>query len=437
VSVLRRALGRPHEERSTGITLLPATGRRVPEPAPGYGMAGTGGWGTGMVWHPYTGTNMVVSQEAAFSLSPVFACIRLLSEAIATLPLQTFTRSGGVRNPYYPVPDYLLFNPPLMSRVSYLSQVMTSLLTDGNAFVATIRDATGVVLATIPLDPCRVTVKRDEKSKEIVYEVDSKPYSSWDILHIPGMMLGESLRGVSPLAAAREVTEGGLRSQDYYRHFLRNLAVPPAVIKVPSAGGTPEAERAKAQRVADTWQQTHSGSNVGRIGVLVGGAELTSIAISPHDAEWLEAKRFSVSEVARFYGVPPHLIADASNSTSWGSGLQEQNLAFGQFSLRPWVERIEDAHTRLLTTEGLTEVFIKLNVDALLRASLKDRYESYAVAIDNGFMTVNEARKFEDMPPVKWGDEPFIAAKQDKPERVPIQQNPTVVPDAGNGGSKP
>jgi phage portal protein BeeE len=83
------------------------------------------------------------------------------------------------------------------------------------------------------------------------------------------------------------------------------------------------------------------------------------------------------------------------------------------------------------------DVFIKLNLDALLRASVKDRYAAYAVAIENGFMTVNETRKLEDMPPVKWGDEPFIAAKQDKPERVPIEQNPTVAPGPGAGGSKP
>jgi HK97 family phage portal protein len=122
-----------------------------------------------------------------------------------------------------------------------------------------------------------------------------------------------------------------------------------------------------------------------------------------------------VSEVARFYGVPPHLIADASNSTSWGSGLQEQNQAFGQLSLRPWIERIEDAHTRLLTTHGLGAVFIKLNVDALLRSSTAERYAAYATGIENGFLTVNEVRRLEDMPPVAWGDEPPTAAMQPAP----------------------
>jgi HK97 family phage portal protein len=104
--------------------------------------------------------------------------------------------------------------------------------------------------------------------------------------------------------------------------------------------------------------------------------------------------------------VPPHLIADASGSTSWGSGLAEQNQAFAALSLTPWVTRIEDAHNRLLTTEGLPNVFVRLNIDALLRASLADRYNAAAVGIAAGFLTINEARRLEDLPPVPWGDEP-------------------------------
>jgi HK97 family phage portal protein len=431
VSVWRRALGIAHEERATGVTLLPSTGSRVPEMPASYGVQGAGAWGQGMVWYQRPGGG-AVSTGASLSLSPVFACIRLLSEAIATLPLQTFTRQGGVRQPYYPVPPYLLFDPPLMSRVVYLSQLMLSLLTDGNAFVFTLRDPMGTPVALIPLNPDAVTV--DRVDNETVFKIGNQKFDHWDILHITGMMMPGELRGVSPLKAAREVTEAGLRSQEFYRSVMQNHAVPPAVIEVPGMGTSAEAERAKAARIAETWQQTHSGSNAGKIGVLIGGAQLKSVAVNPADLQWLDARKFTVSEIARFYGVPPHLIADASNSTSWGSGLQEQNQAFGQLSLRPWIERIEDAHTRLLTTHGLGAVFIKLNVDALLRSSTAERYASYAVAIDNGFMTVNEVRKLEDMPPVDWGDEPFIAAKQAKPERVPIAQNPPVEPTPAPGG---
>ncbi len=165
-----------------------------------------------------------------------------------------------------------------------------------------------------------------------------------------------------------------------------------------------------AERWRDTWNAGHQGiGNANKVGVLTNGAKLTKVSISPNDSQFLETRQFQVPDVARIFGVPPHLIADASNSTSWGSGLAEQNLAFGQFSLRPWIDRIEDGHGRLLTSHGLPDTFIKLNMDALLRASLKDRYEAAAIGIDKGFLTINEQRALEDMSPVPWGDGPPAA----------------------------
>lgn len=399
MSILRRALAIPHEERATGVTILPSSGNRVPEPPDGYGQVGYGGWGQGMVWHSSTATGGPVTTDSALTLSAVFACLRLLSEAVATLPLDTFSRDAGTRVPY-PRPEYLLFDPPGLSRINYLSQVMLSLLTDGNAFVYTPRGERDEPTKLVPLQPEAVTVCR-EKS-QIYYEVagSNERWTPLDIMHIPGMMLPGALRGVSPLQAAREVIDGGRKAQEFGSTFLGNHAVPPAIIEVPSTGGDPDAERSKAKKVGQMWQESHGGANAGKVGVLYGGATLKTIAVSPEDAEWLSSKQFSVSEIARFYGVPPHLIADASNSTSWGSGLAEQNLAFGQFSLRTWTERIEDAHTRLLTTHALGDVFIKLNLDALLRAALKDRYDSYNVGITTGFLTVDEARALEDLPPI-------------------------------------
>lgn len=385
----------------------------------GYGRPGAGNWAAGMVWQsPYA--TYSGGTDGALRLSAVFGCLRLLSEAISTLPLDTFTRSGGIRKPFRPRPEYLNFQPPQGSRINYLSQVMLSLLTDGNAFVVTVRDELGVPVELFVIDPTLVEVKR--KRGVIVFVVDDKEYNQFDIMHIPGMMLPGGVRGVSPLAAARDVIDGGRRAQDFGRTFMGNSAVPPAVIEVPEGGsGDPVKERDRAKRIAETWNETHGGtSNAGKVGVLTGGAKLTTIAISPEDAEWLDSKRFGVSEIARFYGVPPHLIADASNSTSWGSGLAEQNLAFGQFSLRPWTERIEDGHGRLLTTHGLPDVFMKLNLDALLRASLKDRYDAYAIGVGNDIDTINECRLLEDKPPVPWGDERPSSLKQ-----PPIPEPPT------------
>lgn len=370
-----------------------------------YGLPGNGQWGEGMVWQPWASGSGSGSAERAMRISAVFACLRLLSEAIATLPLDTFIRRGGDRLPYRPRPAYLNFTPPHQSRIVYLSQLMLSMLTDGNAFILHPRDALGVPTDLIVMDPAKVTVSRDRKG-HITYRVANTEFDSYEMTHIMGMLLPGALRGLSPLAAARETVEGGVGALEYGRNFLGNLAVPPAVLELPTDTSDEAAARAKAQRVKAAWNESHAGpGNAGRIGVLLGGAKLSSIAVNPEDAQWLDSRKFGVSEIARFFGVPPHLIADATGSTSWGSGLAQQNQAFGAFSIRPWVERIEDAHGRLLTSHGMPDVFVKLNVDALLRADTAARFKTYAEAISSRIMTPNECRRLEDLPPLAGGDE--------------------------------
>lgn len=362
-----------------------------------------GFWGPGMVSF---GTSTSPSTTQSMRLSAVFACLRLLSEAVATLPLDTFVRLGGTRRPYRPRPDYLSFQPPQGSRINYLSQLMLSLLTDGNAFVLTPRDKLGVPLDLVVLDPSLVTVARSRGKRSYKCQgVALDPRN--DVMHIEGMTLPGQVRGLSPIGYARETIGLGLAAQRFGAAFFDNGALPAAVIEVPGKFAQTSVDKFSA-----TWNAKHQGvGNANKVGVLTEGAKLNKVSIQPNDAQFLETRQFQVPDVARIFGVPPHLIADASGSTSWGSGLAEQNLAFGQFSLRPWTERIEDGHGRLLTTHGLPDVFIRLNLDALLRASLKDRYDAAAIGIVNGFLTINEARSLEDLPPVSWGDAPYIPTK--------------------------
>lgn len=395
MSLIRSAI-----ERRSALDLSPSVPVSPTHPV-GYGNPAFGSWGQGMTWQPHGVAGG--STDSAMRLSAVFACLRVLSEAVSTLPLDTFVRNAGTRRPYRPRPEYLSFDPPMVSRIEYLSAVMLSLLTDGNAFVATPRDELGVPVTLLPLDPTAVAVERG-RDGVIRYRIESHLFVASEIMHIRGMGMPGALRGLSPIAAARDVIAGASKAQEYGVNLFDNGAVPPAVIEMPGEGG--EEDRERARRIAAAWHETNGGTaNAGRVGVLIGNAKLNTVAVTPEDAQWLETRRFGVQEIARVFGVPPHLIADSSNSTSWGSGLAEQNLAFGQLSLRPWIERIEDAHGRLLTSHGLGDVFVKLNLDALLRASLSDRYESYKVGIESRFLTPNEARRLEDLPPVPGGDE--------------------------------
>lgn len=413
MSIIRRAI-----ETRSGIPELPDT-------------YNSGYWGPGMVWQGPRGN----TTDSAMRLSAVFACLRLLSEAVSTLPMDTFVRDGTTRHPYRPLPRYLSFDPPQQSRIDYLSQVMLSLLTDGNAYVLTPRDEFGVPLTLIPLDPAMVSVQRSNGT--VVYQCQGQDLDPLtDIMHIKGMMLPGHVKGLSPVAYARETIDLGLAAQRYGASFFENGALPSAVIQAP---GKMSAEA--AQRWRDSWNQGHMGSgNNNKIGVLTEGATLSKVSVTPEDAQFLGTRAFQVPDIARIFGVPPHLIADASNSTSWGSGLAEQNLAFGQFSLRPWTERIEDAHTRLLTSHGLSTVFIKLNLDALLRASITDRYATYQIGVTAQIDTINECRALEDKPPVPWGDEPFVTKKVTETGIAPpdvLNPPPSTNPplDGGEDGS--
>jgi len=391
----------------------------------------SGPWAAGMIrWG--NGTSIGdVSNDDAMRLSAVFACLRLLSEAIATMPLDTFARSAGTRKPYRPKPEYLGFQPPQGSRIDYLSEVMLSLLSDGNAFVATPRDDMGIPQSLVVIDPVKVTVRQDGVG-HITYEVNGETYTDLDIMHIKAMCMPGALRGLSPLAYARETAELGLAAQRFGAGFFSNGAMPSGIIEAPG-DFSPQAQ----ERAALMWDRRHKGpSNAGRVGVLTGGAKFSQVTIAPEQAQFLQVRAFQVPDVARFFGVPPHLIADASNSTSWGTGLAEQSLAFGQFSLRPWVDRIEDAHGRLLTTHGLPQVFVKLNMDALLRAGTKERYDAFAVALGSQFMTVNEVRRLEDLPPLPGGDAPSVPPP---PVLVPPPELPPPLPPAppAPAGGKP
>lgn len=434
MSLIRRALGR--EDRSFAQPDVTDAG-----------FGWQGGWGPGMVWMGAPDSPAASSSQytilQSMRLSAVFACLRLISEAIATLPLDTFVRQGGSRRPYRPRPEFLSFQPPQSSRVDYLSQVVLSLLTDGNAYVLTPRDPLGVVLDLIVIDPTLVEVARiDGRVQYMAQGIPLDPTT--DVVHIKGMTLPGQVKGVSPIGYARETIGLGLAAQRFGAAFFENGALPGAVIEVPGNFSQPAVDLFK-----ETWESKHSGiGNAHRVGVLTQGAKLTKVSIAPNDAQFLETRQFQVPDVARIFGVPPHLIADASNSTSWGSGLAEQNAAFGQLTLRPWIERIEEAHSRLLTTVGLNRVFVKLNMDATLRATPAERYEAYATAIENRFMTINEARALEDLSPVPWGDEPFVPERVTEtvpapatvvPPLPPIEKFPTKPPPmpVGANGRKP
>jgi HK97 family phage portal protein len=380
-----------------------------------------------------------VDAGSALTVSAVFGCVRLLSETIATLPVSTYSRRGGVRKEIKsPVwLDYPTAEPGGIGRIDLVSQVVLSLLLQGNAYIVITWSGPDIVALDV-VDPSKVrvhTVMIDGKRRKIFdcWDVDQDGnevalgwFTTRDILHIPGMMMPGDFTGVSPIAYARETIGLSLAAQKYGAKFFANGATPGAVVEVPGALSEEGLARAR-----DAWRAANSGTdNAHRVALLTEGAKFSKIAMSPDEAQFLQTRQFQVPEIARIFGVPPHLISDATNSTSWGSGLAEQNQAFAMFSLRPWLERIEAGLTRLLFAETANrQLFVKFSLDGIQRGAPRERMGMYAIGLGQGIYCIDEVRAWEDLEPLPDG--------QGQVHRVPktlneVTEDGEIVPAPGD-----
>lgn len=344
-----------------------------------------------------------VTRDTAMTVSAVYGSVRILADNIATLPIDSFIRMSGVRKPWRPKPRLLAWEGPF-GKLDTLSQAMTSLLLEGNVYFATPRNQTGEVLYLEVLDPSKVRPAYEGGRWSYTITTTGAVLGPSQLLHVPGILLPGAIMGVSPITAAAETMGVSLAAQRYGAAFFGNSAVPSGIVEMPE--GAVMSDTAVASLKA-SWNEMHRGSSRGsQLAVLTEGAKFNRVMLAPEEAQFLETRRFQVADVARIFGVPPHLLADSTGSTSWGSGLDSQNTAFGQLVLRPHVERLEAGFDRLMTSMGMPDVFLKLNLDAVQRGSTTERYAAYAVAIENGFMTVDEVRAKEDMPPLPPGAAP-------------------------------
>jgi HK97 family phage portal protein len=322
-----------------------------------------------------------------------------VSDTIATMPIHAYVKTDNERIPSPDRPTWLDYPSadPWLGQIGTLSQVVTSLLLRGNAYILTPRSQ-GLVTGLLVLDPDKV-IPPDQDSP--TYRVLNMELGYSELMHLRGFMLPGSNQGVSLIKYARESLGHALAVQQYGASFFENGAYPGLIIESPAKLSPVGQAAAK-----EAWNDTHRGSsNAHKVAILTEGAQMKTLTVSPEDSQFIQTAQFKVSDVARLFGVPPHLIGDSSNSTSWGSGLAEQNSAFKQFGLGPWVIRIEVGYTTLWRSEGADpRQFVKLDTDAVLKGTTKERYQAHQIALQAGFKTVNEVRRDEDLPPLAEGD---------------------------------
>ncbi len=385
-------------------------------------------WGAGadVAITSRSAAGQIVTTETAARLTAVFGAWRLLSEGVATLPVSSMIDWNGTAKPYTPRPAWMDFDLAAFGQIGQLGQGMLSLLSAGNAYYLTPRTPTGEVLYLQCLDPDKVDVKCDEARRSYLYVVDGVPLTPAEVLHIPGMMLPGHNVGMSPIRYARETIGLGLAVQEYGGAFFANGATPGALIEVPHA-----LTDVGVRAMKSAWNEVHRGAhNAHRLAVLTEGAKFTQVSLAPEDAQFIETRQFQVVDIARLYGIPPHLLADASNSTSWGSGLAEQNTAFAQFSLRPWVKRMEAGLTALMRSEARPgRPYARLDMDDLTRGSFQEQVTALVAAVVGGLYNQDEARARLGMGPLPNGaGQKFLD---------PVQKKPNGMTDVPENGKTP
>ena len=401
-----------------------------------------------------------VNERTAMQTTAVYACVRILAEAVASLPLHVYEyQDDGGKKLVHDHPLYYLLHDepnPEMTSFVFRETLMSHLLIWGNAYAQIIRDGAGRVLGLYPLLPDKMDVQRDDKGNiYYVYSRNSdenpmfKEYGNIrlkaeDVLHIPGLGF-DGLIGYSPIAMAKNAVGMTLACEEYGASFFANGANPGGVLEHPGVLKDPS-------KVRESWNSVYRGvSNAHKIAVLEEGMKYQQIGIPPEEAQFLETRKFQINEIARLYRIPPHMVGDLDQSSL--SNIEQQSLEFVKYTLDPWVIRWEQSLQRSLLLPGEKgKYFIKLNVDGLLRGDYQSRMNGYATGISNGFLSPNDVHRLENMdliPAEEGGDDYYLnggyvklkdagvaqqnkaaAVQQNQPKQT--QPDPEEEPDSDN-----
>ena len=300
-------------------------------------------------YYGHTSSGKTVTERSSMQVTAVYACVRVLAEAVASLPLHLYKEEDGSKvkatdHPLY----FLLHSEPNeeMTAYTFWETLLTHLLLWGNAYVQIIRNGKGEITALYPLMPNRMTVDRDENGHIYYQYLWSKgsdaptmketivKLSPHEVMQIPGLGF-DGLVGYSPIAMAKNSIGLSMACEEYGSKFFENGAAPSGVLEHPGILKDPE-------KVRDSWQAAFGGSqNAGKVAVLEEGMKYSPISINPQEAQFLDTRKFQIDEIARIFRVPPHMIGDLEHATF--SNIEEQSLEFVTYSLQPWLARIESA----------------------------------------------------------------------------------------------
>ncbi len=342
-----------------------------------------------------TSSGKTVNEKTAMQTSAVYACVRIISETIASLPLHLYkyTDKGKEKAMDHNLYRILHSEPnPEMTSFVFRETLMSHLLLWGNAYAQIIRDGRGNIIALYPLMPDKMTVERTKKGElYYLYQKDGEfyPLRNDEVLHIPGLGF-DGLIGYSPIAMAKNAIGMAIATEEYGAKFFANGANPGGVLEHPGVVKDPS-------KIRESWNAVYQGSgNAHRVAVLEEGMKYQTIGIPPEQAQFLETRKFQIEEICRIFRVPPHLVASLDKATF--SNIEHQSISFVDNTIIPWVSRLEQSIQKVLLNESEKKAYlVKFNLNARLRGDSASRASFYQIMRQNGVMSANDIRELEEM----------------------------------------
>jgi HK97 family phage portal protein len=352
-----------------------------------------------------TASGVEVNERSALKFSPVFAAVTKIAGTVSSLPLITYREGpkGKKRaTEHYLYPIFHHRPNPEMTAMQYREAMLTHLLLWGNHYSHIPQTLMGQATALWPLDPSRMKVKRPKPSGSLVYEYNMTDtgqtvnFPPWEILHIAGLGFN-GLMGYSVISLAREGIATGLAYEEYSGRFFSNNATPAGFLEVPGIVN----EETKKDIRKDWYAQYGGVSKSQLIGIIGQGMKFNPISVQAKDAQFLESRKFSVTEVCRWFNIAPHMIFDLERSTN--NNIEQQSLESVIYTFRPWCVRIEQAIKNKLIFED--DISVEHRLEGLLRGDTVSRTEYYTAGRQWGWLSSNDIRELENMELIDGGDE--------------------------------
>jgi len=383
------------DNNNTG--LLARLFRSSPE-NPSTSLSNPAAWLTGLFGTSKTGVQ--VSEDNALTFSAVYAAVRIISETIASIPLNVYVYDGETRviAREHPIQKLLAHTPnTVSSSFTFRESMAANLVLHGNAYAKIEFNAAGRPISLTPLNPMLVEVKIVDGEKVYVFN-EKTTYLDYEIIHVVGLSFN-GLTGKSPLTVAREAVAIGLAAQEYGARFYSNGANTGGIITAPGRLSIDAINRLK-----QSWNRANGGlSNSHGTAILEEGMKYEKIGLDPEAAQFLQSRKFQVNEIARIFRIPPSYLADLENSST-RANVEQQAITFVRDCVTPYVRRFEVEFNRKLFREDEPNYYAYFTMEGLMRGDLQGRYQAYATARQWGWLSVNDIRDLENLNPVEGGD---------------------------------